>query len=152
MASNAASFVGNIPDHYDRGLGPVVFIDYAADIARRVGARPVSRVLETAAGTGIVTRQLRDVLPSNAQLTATDLNPPMVEVARRKFQSSEKLDLRAADAMALPFPDGAFDAVVCQFGVMFFPDKAKSCQEVYRVLAPGGLGLTPVQPVRPDRP
>ena len=141
MASNAPSWVGNIPDHYDRGLGPVIFIDYAADLARRVGARPVSRVLETAAGTGIVTRQLRDVLPSNAQLTATDLNPPMVEVARTKFQSSEKVDLRSADAMALPFPDGAFDAVVCQFGVMFFPDKAKSYQEVYRVLAPGGRYL-----------
>ena len=109
MTSNAASFVGNIPHHYDRGLGPVVFVDYAADIARRVGARPVSHVLETAAGTGIVSRQLRNVLPANAQLTATDLNPPMVEVARTKFQSSEKVDLRSADAMALPFPDGAFE-------------------------------------------
>ena len=99
MTSNAASFVGNIPHHYDRGLGPVVFVDYAADMARRVGARPVSRVLETAAGTGIVSRQLRDVLPANAQLTATDLNPPMVEVARTKFQSSEKVDLRSADGL-----------------------------------------------------
>jgi SAM-dependent methyltransferase len=141
MDGNAANFVGNMPDHYDRGLGPVIFADYAADMARRVGARPVSRVLETAAGTGIVTRQLRDVLPANAQLTATDLNPPMVEVARRKFQSSEKVDLRSADAMALPFPAAAFDAVVCQFGVMFFPDKAKSYQEVYRVLAPAGRYL-----------
>jgi ubiquinone/menaquinone biosynthesis C-methylase UbiE len=141
MTSNAASFVGNIPHHYDEGLGPVVFVDYAADMARRVGARPVSHVLETAAGTGIVSRQLRNVLPANAQLTATDLNPPMVEVARTKFQSREKVDLRSADAMALPFPDGAFDAVVCQFGVMFFPDKAKSYQEVNRVLAPGGRYL-----------
>src|SRR6476661_1351439 len=141
MAINAPGWVGNSPDHYDRGLGPVIFIDYAADLARRVAARPVSRVLETAAGTGIVTRQLRDVLPTDAHLTATDLNPPMVEVARRKFQSSEKVDLRSADAMALPFPDGAFDAVACQFGVMFFPDKAKSYQEVNRVLAPGGCYL-----------
>src|SRR5436309_11211293 len=157
VTSNAASFVGNIPHHYDEGLGPVVFVDYAADMARRVGARPVSRVLETAAGTGIVSRQLRDVLPANAQLTATDLNPPMVEVARTKFQSSEKVDLRSADAMALPFPDGAFDAVICQFGVMFFPHKAKSYQELNRVLAPGGslsvqrLGLAPLQSIRPDR-
>ena len=141
MVSNAASFMGNIPDNYDRGLGPVIFVDYAADMARRVVARPVSRVLETAAGTGIVTRHLRNVLPADAQLTATDLNPPMVEVARRKFQTSEKVDLRPADAMALPFPDAAFDAVVCQFGVMFFPDKAKSFQEAYRVLAPGGRYL-----------
>src|SRR5258705_6101057 len=137
MTSNAASFVGNIPHHYDGGLGPVIFVDYAADIARRVGPPPVSNVLETAGGTGIVSRQLRNVLPATAQLTATDLNPPMVEVARTKFQSSEKVDLRSADAMALPFSDGTFDAVVCQFGVMFFPDKAKSYQEVNRMLAPG---------------
>ena len=98
-------------------------------------------VLETAAGTGIVTRQLRDALPARVQLTATDLNPPMIEVARNKFRSSENVDLRSADATALPFPDAAFDAVVCEFGVMFFPDKAKSYQEVYRVLAPGGRYL-----------
>jgi ubiquinone/menaquinone biosynthesis C-methylase UbiE len=141
MASNAASFVGNIPDHYDRGLGPVIFVDYAADIAGRAASRPATRVLETAAGTGIVTRQLRDAFPAHVQLTATDLNPPMIEVARTKFRSSENVDLRSADATALPFPDATFDAVVCQFGVMFFPDKAKSYQEVYRVLAPGGRYL-----------
>ena len=100
MTSNAASFVGNVPHYYDGGLGPVIFVDYAADMARRVGARPVSRVLETAAGTGIVSRQLRDVLPANAQLTATDLNPPMVEVARTKFQSSE----RWTCARPMPWP------------------------------------------------
>ena len=142
MTSNAASFVGNIPHHYDGDLGPVIFVDYAADMARRVGARPVSRVLETAAGTGIVSRQLRDVLPANAQLTATDLNPPMVEVARTKFQSSEKVDLRSADAMALPFKDGAFDAVVCQFGVMFFPDRAKSYQTIGYSLPVGAICST----------
>jgi SAM-dependent methyltransferase len=141
MASNAASFVGNIPDHYDQGLGPVIFVDYAADIARRVASRALTRVLDTAAGTGIVTRQLRNALPARVQLTATDLNPPMIEVARNKFRSSENVDLRSADATALPFPDATFDAVVCQFGVMFFPDKAKSYQEVYRVLAPGGRYL-----------
>jgi SAM-dependent methyltransferase len=141
MASNAASFVGNIPDHYDRGLGRVIFVDYAADIAKRVASRAVTHVLETAAGTGIVTRQLRDALPAGIQLTATDLNPPMIEVARTKFRSSENVDLRPADATALPFPDATFDAVVCQFGVMFFPDKTKSYQEVRRVLAPGGRYL-----------
>jgi len=141
MTSNAASFVGNVPHHYDGDLGPIIFVDYASDMARRVAAHPVSRVLETAAGTGIVSRQLRDALPAQAELTATDLNPPMVEVARTKFRSGEKVDLRSADALDLPFPDGAFNAVVCQFGVMFFPDKAKSFQEVYRVLAPGGRYL-----------
>lgn len=141
MSSDAASFVGNIPEYYDRGLGPVIFADYAVDMARRVAALKPARVLETAAGTGIVTRRLRDVLPATAHLTATDLNPPMLEVARSKFRAGEQVDFRPADATLLPFSDGAFDAVVCQFGVMFFPDKDKSYREVHRVLAPGGRYL-----------
>ena len=136
--SNDASFVGNIPEYYDRGLGPLIFIDYAADIARRVAACSPARILETAAGIGIVTRQLQDLVPAGMRLTATDLNPPMLEVARAKFRLGEQVDFRPADATALPFPDGSFDAVVCQFGVMFFPEKDKSYREIYRVLAPGG--------------
>jgi SAM-dependent methyltransferase len=138
MSDDAAGFVGSIPQHYDQGLGPMIFVDYAADIAQRVAAGSPARVLETAAGTGIVTRQLRDALPAGTRLTATDLNPPMLEVARTKFHAGEQVEFRPADAMALPFADGSFDAVVCQFGIMFFPDKAKSCSEVFRVLAPGG--------------
>jgi ubiquinone/menaquinone biosynthesis C-methylase UbiE len=134
----AASFVGNIPEHYDRGLGPVIFVDFAVDMARRVAAANPTRVLETAAGTGIVTRALRDRLPADAALTATDLNPPMIEVARGKFRPGERVEFQPADATALPFPDAAFDAMVCQFGIMFFPDKEKSYREAHRVLAPGG--------------
>jgi SAM-dependent methyltransferase len=135
---NAVAFVGNIPDHYDRDLGPIVFVDYADDIARRVAAHGPMRVLETAAGTGIVTRKLRDLLPASVHLTATDLNAPMLEVIRRKVRRGEQVELQPADAGALPFADATFDAVVCQFGVMFFPDKEKSYQEVHRVLVPGG--------------
>lgn len=133
-----ASFTGSIPEHYDRDLAPYVMVDYAADIARRAAASRPMRVLETAAGTGILTRELRDRLPAGAQLTATDLNPPMIDVARAKFRPGEQVTFQPADALDLPFPDGAFDAVVCQFGVMFYPDKAKSYREVRRVLAPGG--------------
>ena len=136
--SNDASFVGSIPQHYDQGLGPMIFVDYAADIVQRVAAASPARVLETAAGTGIVTRKLRDALPAATHLTATDLNPPMLDIARTKFRSSEQVEFQPADAMALPFADASFDAVVCQFGLMFFPDKPKSCSEVFRVLAPGG--------------
>jgi SAM-dependent methyltransferase len=135
---SVSSFTGSIPDHYDRGLGPVIFVDFAADMARRVAASGATRVLEIAAGTGIVTRRLRDMLTTDAHLTATDLNPPMLDVARRKFQPGEQVDFQPADAAALPFPDAAFDAVVCQFGVMFFPDKERSYREVHRVLAPRG--------------
>jgi len=138
MKGDPASFIGDIPDHYDRRLGPIIFVDYAADLARRVAAAHPTRVLETAAGTGIVTRRLRDVLPAGAQVTATDLNSPMLEIARAKFRTDEAVSLRPADACDLPFPDGAFDAVVCQFGVMFFPDKEKSYREAHRVLTRGG--------------
>ena len=85
MNGDAAGYIGSIPQHYDRSLGPLIFADYAADISHRVGACNPARVLETAAGTGIVTRRLRDVLPVSVRLTATDLNPPMLEIARTKF-------------------------------------------------------------------
>jgi SAM-dependent methyltransferase len=138
MSDTAASFIGNIPQYYDQGLGPIIFADYAADIARRVAAGRPARVLETAAGTGIATRKLRDALPADAQLTATDLNPPMLDIARAKFRAGEQVVFQPADAVALPFADGSFDAIACQFGLMFYPDKAKSFSEAYRVLAPGG--------------
>jgi SAM-dependent methyltransferase len=138
MSGDTASFIGNIPEYYDNGLGPVIFVDYAVDIARRAAACNPKRVLETAAGTGIVTRQLRDFLPFGVHVTATDLNAPMLEVAQTKFRSGEEVDFQPADAAALPFSDGTFDAVVCQFGVMFFPQKDASYREVCRVLTPGG--------------
>lgn len=141
MEDAAANYVGNIPEHYDQGLGPMIFVDYANDLAQRVAACKPARVLETAAGTGIVTRILRDRLPTTASLTATDLNPPMLDIARKKFRAGEQVEFQPADAMALPFADSSFDAVVCQFGVMFYPDKNKAYREVYRVLAAGGRYL-----------
>jgi ubiquinone/menaquinone biosynthesis C-methylase UbiE len=138
MSDDAAGFFGNIPQHYDQGLGPIIFAEYAADIARRVAAGNPARVLETAAGTGIVSRKLRDALPADAHLTATDFNPPMLDIARTKFRPGEQIGFQPADAVALPFADASFDAIVCQFGVMFFPDKARSFSEAYRVLALGG--------------
>lgn len=138
MSDNAANFVGNIPEHYDRGLGPVFFTDFAEEMAKRVAAIAPHHVLETSAGTGIVSRRLRDLLPASAKLTVTDLNPPMLDVARAKFKPGEAVEFQPADATELPFPDQSFDALVCQFGVMFFPDKDKSYREAYRVLRPGG--------------
>lgn len=138
MRGEAAGFVGDIPGYYDRGMGPVLFVDYADDLARRVSARSPRRVLETAAGTGILTRRLRDLLPAGARLVVTDLNPPMLDMAKAKFAADEAIEFQQADALSLPFRDGMFDVVVCQFGVMFFPDKPTSYKEVHRVLAPGG--------------
>ena len=141
MNDRAADFTGSIPIIYDHGLGPIFFAEFADDIARRVVASAPKRVLEIAAGTGIVTRRLRDVLSREAHLTATDLNPPMLEVARAKFNRDEMVEFQPADATALPFPDASFDTIVCQFGVMFFPDKDKGYREAYRVLMGGGRYL-----------
>jgi ubiquinone/menaquinone biosynthesis C-methylase UbiE len=136
--ANDAAFVGSVPEYYDRGFGPVLFQGFAEDIATRAAALAPQRVLETAAGTGIVTRVLRDKLASRASLTSTDLNPPMLEIAKSKFAHGERVVFQPADATALPFADESFELAVCQFGIMFYPDKPKSFAEVHRVLTPGG--------------
>lgn len=150
--SNDAAFVGNIPKNYDEGLGPMIFVDYAADMAQRAAALKPARLLEIAAGTGIVSRALRDALPSTAELVATDLNPPMLDIARGKFKPDEKVTFQPADALALPFPDESFDAIVCQFGFMFYPDKEKSHREAYRVLKRDGTYLLSVWGSHSDNP
>ena len=138
MSTQAARFVGSIPENYDEGLGPHIFNDYADDLARRVAALRPRTVLELAAGTGIVTRKLRDVLASDCDLLSSDLNLPMLDVAKAKFQADEAVSFEQVDAMDLRFEEASFDVVICQFGVMFFPDKSRSYSEVYRVLKPGG--------------
>src|SRR5438105_8697992 len=125
MSDNAASFVGNIPEHYDRGLGPVFFADFAEEMAKRVAAFAPQRVLETSAGTGIVSRRLRDLLPSGARLTVTDLNPPMLEVARASFGPAQPVGFHREDRTTLHFPDAAFNASAGKSGLMFFPNKER---------------------------
>jgi ubiquinone/menaquinone biosynthesis C-methylase UbiE len=136
--TSEAAFVGSIPEHYHRGLGPTLFEPYARETAARVAAVSPRRVLETACGTGIVTRRLREALPADAQLVATDLNEPMVAVARSTVGRAARVDWDCADMTRLPFSGGEFDAVVCQFGLMFVPDKPAALREARRVLAPGG--------------
>lgn len=130
-------FVGSIPEKYQRFLGPALFEPFAADIARRIAGRSITRVLEIAAGTGIVTRALRRALSHDIEIVATDLNPSMLSIAR-EFGPLENVRWLAADAADLPFERGEFDLVVCQFGLMFVPDKDRCASEVRRVLAPGG--------------
>jgi SAM-dependent methyltransferase len=115
----------------------VIFADYAADLARRVAAAEPANVLEIAAGTGIVTRALRDAA-ARSELVATDLSPAMLEIARPKFRADETVTFQPADALALPFADASFDVVACQFGIMFYPDKDQGNREAFRVLKPGG--------------
>ena len=131
------NFAGSIPQIYERYLVPLIFEPYALDLAHRVAACAPSRVLEIAAGTGVVTRRLATALPESTTIVATDLNQPMLDHAAA-IGASRAIEWRQADAMRLPFPDADFDVVVCQFGVMFFPDKAKALNEARRVLRSGG--------------
>lgn len=131
-------FAGSIPKLYDTYMVPLIFEPYAADLVKRLATRPVSRVVEIAAGTGVVTRAMASALPESARIVATDLNQAMLDQAAA-VGTSRAVEWRQADAMQLPFGDATIDAVVCQFGVMFFPDKAKAFAETRRVLKPGGV-------------
>lgn len=131
-------FTGSIPKLYESHLVPLIFEPYAADLANRLAARSVTRILEIAAGTGVLTRRLASVLPRTVSIVASDLNQPMLDHAAA-IGTTRPVEWRQADAMQLPFRDGMFDAVLCQFGVMFFPEKSKAFSEARRVLGPGGV-------------
>ncbi len=141
MNDKNAEFSGSIPAAYDRYLGPVMFQTYAEDLAARLTLPADCAVLELACGTGILTRVLRARLAAGASLTATDLNEAMLSVAKAKFADDETVRWGQADASSLPFGDAMFDAVVCQFGLMFVPDKSLATREALRVLKPGGVFL-----------
>ena len=133
-------FAGSIPALYEAYLVPLIFQSYAEDLANRLASRPVSRVLEIAAGTGVVTRHLASALPEDAAIIATDLNRPMLDMAAG-IGTCRPVEWRQADAIRLPFREAQFDAVICQFGVMFFSDRPKVFSEARRVLKPGGVLL-----------
>jgi len=131
-------FAGSIPESYDRYMVPLIFEAFAADLAQRAASLSPSGVLETAAGTGVVTRALAPKLSSGASYTVTDLNQPMLDYAASRQGSDSRITWRQADALALPFENAAFDLVCCQFGAMFFPDRSSAYREAKRVLKPGG--------------
>ena len=131
-------FAGSVPKLYNEYMVPLIFEPYAVDLANRLASRAPKCVLEIAAGTGVVTRHLASMLPAGTAIVATDLNQAMLDLASQTG-TSRPVEWRQADAMQLPFGDGEFDAVVCQFGAMFFPDKPKAFAEARRVLKPGGV-------------
>jgi ubiquinone/menaquinone biosynthesis C-methylase UbiE len=141
VSDRIATFDGEIPENYDHYLGPVLFDPYAADLTNRISVAGLNDVLELTCGTGILTRRLLDKLRPATRIVATDLSASMVEYARSKQDYSEHVEWKQADAMQLPFPSSRFDAVVCQFGWMFMPDKGVAALEARRVLRPGGMFL-----------
>jgi ubiquinone/menaquinone biosynthesis C-methylase UbiE len=140
MAATDKVFSGSIPEIYDRLLVPMIFEPYAADLAERLGEAGPRDVLETAAGTGVLTRAIAARLP-DTRIVATDLNQPMLDRAAARQPAGGLVEWKQADALALPFADQSFGAVACQFGVMFFPDKIGAYREALRVLKPGGRFL-----------
>jgi len=141
MSAGDKVFAGSIPENYDRYMVPLIFESYARDIARRAAALSPKAVLETASGSGVVTRALAPGLSPDASYIVTDLNQPMLDYAATRQKQDSRIAWRKADAQSLPFEDAAFDLVCCQFGVMFFPDRPSAYREARRVLKPGGSFL-----------
>jgi ubiquinone/menaquinone biosynthesis C-methylase UbiE len=137
MIPSDTQFVGPVPDIYDRFMVPMLFQPYALDMAARVAALRPASVLETAAGSGVVTRALAPHLAADARLVVSDINPPMLECARMCQPPDDRIEWLVADAQVLPFEAGGFDVVCCQFGAMFFPDRPAAYAEALRVLKPG---------------
>ena len=140
MVATDKVFAGSIPEIYDRFMVPLIFEPYAVDLASRVAALAPRDVLETAAGTGVLTRALVSRLPPSTRIVSTDLNQAMLDQAAR-WQQGGVVEWRQADALALPFGDRSFDVVACQFGAMFFPNKVQGYKEARRMLRPGGRFL-----------
>ena len=137
MASTDKVFAGSIPEIYERLFVPLIFEPYALDLAERIARTGPKDILETATGTGVVTRAVSSRLPA-ARVVATDLNQPMLDQAAKRQPRDRAVEWKQADALALPFDDQSFDVVACQFGAMFFPDKVQGYKEARRVLKPGG--------------
>ncbi len=141
MAERDTQFTGPVPEIYDRFMVPLIFHPYAEDMAARVAALRPGSVLETAAGSGAVTRVLAPLLAKEARYVVSDLNPPMLERARAMQPPDARLEWSVVDAQRLNFPDESFDVVLCQFGVMFLPHRPKAYAEALRVMKPGGTFL-----------
>jgi ubiquinone/menaquinone biosynthesis C-methylase UbiE len=139
MATSDGVFAGSIPGFFDTYLVPLIFEAYASDLARRVAHFGPAQVLETAAGTGVLTRALAPLLRADARYAVTDLNQAMLDRAAARQGSDHRIVWQQADALHLPFSDRSFDAVCCQFGAMFFPDRTAGYREALRVLNRDGV-------------
>jgi ubiquinone/menaquinone biosynthesis C-methylase UbiE len=141
MVATDKLFAGSIPETYDRYLVPLIFEPYARDLAERIAGAAPRDILETAAGTGVLTAAIISRLPAQTRVVATDLNQPMLDYAAAKPSLQGRVTWQQADAQALPFGDATFDLVTCQFGVMFLPDRVRGYGEALRVLRPRGRFL-----------
>ena len=141
MNASDGLFTGSIPQLYNKLMVPMLFDSYAADLASMIATLQPTDVLETAAGSGALTRAMASRLPPSARITATDLNQAMLDVAASLAPNDPRINYLQCDATSLPFTHATFDAVICQFGVMFFPDRPLGFAEAARVLRKRGTFL-----------
>lgn len=138
MEERHQDFAGTIPENYERQFVPMIFAEYAEMLADNVACENGENILEIACGTGAVTRNIAKRMNNGSRTVATDINEAMLEVASNMLGNSKVVDFQLADATVLPFEDEEFDAVVCQFGVMYFPERLTAYRETARVLKPAG--------------
>jgi ubiquinone/menaquinone biosynthesis C-methylase UbiE len=139
MSETDKIFNGSIPEFYDTYLVPLIFKEFAEDLALRVSKFSPANALEIAAGSGVVTRAFIEKLGARSRYSITDLNQAMLDYAKTKQKDDNRLTWLQADALELPFQAAEFDVVFCQFGVMFFPDRVTGYKETKRVLRSDGV-------------
>ncbi len=136
MEGKAIPFEKTIPGIYEKYLGPYLYEPYSVYVTGRIKGNP-KQVLEIGVGSGRLTNHLAKKIDIQATITAIDINPNMLDIAKEKVKATN-VEFHVADAQSLPFSDNSFDCVVCQFSFMFLPDKQKGFNEAWRVLKPGG--------------
>jgi ubiquinone/menaquinone biosynthesis C-methylase UbiE len=130
---------GSGPDSYEKYQVPSVFEPLARMLLQRVTIRPGQHVLDVACGTGVLARKAAPILGPSGFMMCVDLNAKMLEIAHRCApDGGARLEWKQGDATSLPCADAAFDVVLCQQGLQFFPDKTGALREMHRVLKPGG--------------
>jgi SAM-dependent methyltransferase len=135
MAELSLKELENAAGAYDRLLAPAVLQPWTRAVADAAGIREGQRVLDVACGTGVLTRAVAAHAGANGSVVGLDINPGMLAVASR---NAPGIEWREGKAESLPFRDGSFDAVVSQFGLMFFADRQAGLGEMRRVLVRGG--------------
>lgn len=129
---------GSAPENYERYFVPAIGAPVANDLTQIAALRPGERVLDVACGTGVVARLASRLVGAAGTVAGLDVNPGMLAVARSTTPPGMAIDWHEASAEAMPLPDASFDAVLCQMGLQFVPDKHAALSEMRRVLAPGG--------------
>src|SRR4051812_8040759 len=144
-------YSGTAAELYQRFFVPAIATPVSAELLRTADLRAGERVLDVACGTGAITRSAAEQVGRTGTVTAVDLAPDMLEVARATPAAGAPIEWHEADAASLPLPDGFYDVALCQMGLMFMEARSSAIAELHRVLVPGGRVLvnTPgrIQPV-----